>query len=62
MIITGYDDHATARDSAGHAHQGLFTLRNSWGWSVGDWGDFYMSYDYFNTLVMHGIVISKITH
>ncbi len=58
MIITGFDDEASARDHAGHVHQGLFTLRNSWGWYAGDWGDFYMSYDYFNALVMHGVVIS----
>lgn len=58
MIITGYDDEASARDHTGHLHQGLFTLRNSWGWYAGDWGDFYMSYDYFNALVMHGVVIS----
>lgn len=50
LIITGYDDNAIATDPDGVAHQGLFTLRNSWGWLYGDWGDFYMSYDYFQLL------------
>lgn len=51
MIITGYDDKAIARDEHGIAHQGLFTLRNSWGEQYGDQGNFYMSYDYFKVLV-----------
>ncbi|USQ13173.1 C1 family peptidase [Legionella lytica] len=50
MIITGYDDNATAVDDLGRVHMGLFTLRNSWGDQVGDKGDFYMSYDYFKVL------------
>lgn len=50
MIITGYDDNATAVDDLGRVHTGLFTLRNSWGDQVGDKGDFYMSYDYFKVL------------
>ncbi|WP_058535598.1 C1 family peptidase [Legionella saoudiensis] len=50
MIITGYDDNATAIDDLGRVHTGLFTLRNSWGDQVGDGGDFYMSYDYFKVL------------
>lgn len=51
MIITGYDDNAVAKDSNGVKHQGLFILRNSWGWMYGYWGEFYMSYDYFQFLV-----------
>ena len=51
LIITGYDDDAVAVDQQGRKYQGLFTLRNSWGKSVGDKGNFYMSYDYFKTLV-----------
>lgn len=47
MVITGYDDNAIAYDEFGGKHQGLLTLRNSWGNLVGDNGDFYMSYDYF---------------
>lgn len=58
MVITGYDDQAKARDHAGRVHQGLFTLRNSWGYLVGDWGDFYMSYDYFEALAHFGVQIS----
>ncbi|MFJ1268110.1 C1 family peptidase [Legionella lytica] len=50
MIITGYDDNATAVDDLGRVHTGLFTLRNSWGEQLGDKGDFYMSYDYFKVL------------
>ena len=59
MVITGYDDEATAKDRSGQFHQGLFTLRNSWGSWVGDWGNFYMSYDYAQTLIGESIAIGK---
>ncbi|KTC64773.1 cysteine protease, papain C1 family (plasmid) [Legionella adelaidensis] len=52
MVITGYDDNAIAVDKNGIQHRGLLTLRNSWGESIGDHGDFYMSYDYFKALVI----------
>lgn len=52
MIITGYDDDAVATDEQGNEHRGLLTLRNSWGNSVGNKGNFYMSYDYFKLLVI----------
>ncbi len=52
MIITGYDDNAVAMDSSGKRHTGLLTLRNSWGYFAGDWGNFYMSYDYFTLLAI----------
>ena len=52
MVITGYDNNAVSMDARGHRHHGLFTLRNSWGAYVADWGDFYMTYDYFKTLVI----------
>lgn len=52
MIITGYDDEAIALDDQGRPHKGLLTLRNSWGSSIGDGGDFYMSYDYFMALTI----------
>ncbi|MDF1683712.1 MAG: C1 family peptidase [Legionellaceae bacterium] len=52
MIITGYDDDAVALDPDGYEHRGLLTLRNSWGEHIGDHGDFYMSYDYFQTLAI----------
>lgn len=52
MVITGYDDKAVAMDSWGYRHHGLFTIRNSWGGNIADWGDFYMSYDYFKALAV----------
>lgn len=61
MIITGYDDDAVALDSFLNTHRGLLTLRNSWGSSIGDDGDFYMSYDYFKALVIEANRISPIT-
>jgi len=60
MIITGYDDNAVAMDDYGHRHYGLFTLRNSWGSYVADWGDFYMSYDYFNALATEAYQIQPL--
>jgi len=59
MVITGYDDNAVAMDGYGHRHHGLFTLRNSWGSWVADWGDFYMSYDYFDALTVDAHEIEK---
>ncbi|MGL5741547.1 MAG: C1 family peptidase [Legionella sp.] len=50
LIITGYDDNAIAVDDHGKQHKGLLFLRNSWGSGNGDYGDFYMSYDYFKLL------------
>lgn len=52
MVITGYDDDAVAKDADGGQHKGLLTLRNSWGANIGDKGNFYMSYDYFKSLVI----------
>ena len=52
MIITGFNDYATATDKDGRVHRGLLTLRNSWGNKVGNEGDFYMSYDYFKLLTI----------
>ncbi len=57
MIVTGYDDKASAVDRSGNLHRGLFTLRSSWGPTVGDAGNFYMSYDYFEMLVVEAIQI-----
>lgn len=50
MVITGYDDNAVAVDNHGVKHKGLLFLRNSWGSAYGDYGEFYMSYDYFKLL------------
>jgi hypothetical protein len=52
MIITGYDDNAVAIDKDGKKYKGLFTLRNSWSDEVGYKGNFYMSYAYFQALVI----------
>lgn len=52
MVLTGYDDNAVAKDSKGHTYKGLFKLRNSWGKTQGDDGDFYMTYEYFGYLVL----------
>lgn len=59
MVITGYDDNATAFDTQGRAYKGLLTLRNSWGGNVGDKGNFYMSYDYFKGLMLE---VQRIRH
>ncbi len=47
VIITGFDDDAVVYDKKGGPHQGVFTLRNSWGVQAGNHGDYYMTYDYF---------------
>ncbi|MDP3559946.1 MAG: C1 family peptidase [Legionellaceae bacterium] len=52
MVITGYNDNAVAVDSEGHKHKGLLIVRNSWGDNIGNHGNFYMSYDYFQLLVL----------
>ncbi len=61
MVLTGYDDNAVVMDSQGNSHRGLFTLRNSWGPRAGDQGNFYMSYDYFRSLVMDLMRIRKLS-
>jgi aminopeptidase C len=60
MIITGFDDYATAIDQDGVWHQGLLTLRNSWSKDAGDNGNFYMSYDYFKPLTAEIIRIRSL--
>jgi hypothetical protein len=52
MVIIGYDDNATATDNAGKKHKGLLTLRNSWGTTAGDRGNYYMTYEFFKQYVM----------
>lgn len=47
MVIIGYDDNAVVKDNDGKAHKGLLILRNSWGESAGDKGNYYMSYEFF---------------
>lgn len=60
MIITGYDDQAVAVDNNGVKHKGLLFLRNSWGTSVGNSGEFYMSYDYFKLLAFEITRFSRV--
>lgn len=60
MVITGYNDQAVAYDQDGLPHYGLLTLRNSWGSQAGDNGNFYMSYQYFTTLVLEVLRIRSI--
>lgn len=57
MVIFGYDDEAVVIDNQGDKHKGVFYLRNSWGETAGDQGNFYMSYDYFKALAYHLIEI-----
>ena len=59
MIITGYDDNAVAVDADKKIHKGLFTVRNSWGSDVGDHGDFYISYNYIQALLIEAIQIRR---
>lgn len=46
VVITGYDDE-----------QSLFKIRNSWSDAVADEGDFYMTYEFFNAMVIDGTEI-----
>ena len=61
VTIIGYDDDAIAVDQNGISHQGLLTIRNSWGAKNGDKGNYYMTYDYFKTFVDEVQKISKVT-
>ena len=47
-------------DEQGVIHQGLFTLRNSWGSKAGDAGNYYLTYDYFKSLTIDLTKIKKI--
>lgn len=59
MVVTGYDDNATVIDHKGVTHHGLLTLRSSWGEDVGDHGDFYMTYDYFQLAILEAYRIRR---
>jgi C1A family cysteine protease len=61
MIITGYDDNAVVVDKAGTKHQGVLTLRNSWGSDVADHGEYYMTYDFYKHFVMDAHKLMMIT-
>lgn len=51
MVIIGYDDKASVVDNTGKTHQGLLKVRNSWSKNFGDQGNYYITYDYFKTMV-----------
>lgn len=60
IIIDGYDDNACATytDNSKSVKQcGLLRVRNSWGASAGDQGDYYMSYDHFKGMVIEAYAI-----
>ena len=56
IIVTGYDDNACLAHE-GKNICGFLTVRNSVGAQLGDNGDFYISYNYFNRLA-HGSVFA----
>lgn len=49
LVVTGFDDQAVITGPNNTKHKGVITLRNSWGLFAGDFGNYYMSYDYFKT-------------
>lgn len=55
MVVIGFDDEAIIKGPDNTTHQGVITLRNSWGAFAGDFGNYYMSYDYFKTFVYEAI-------
>lgn len=61
MVITGYDDEATAIDNEGVMHKGLLTLRNSWSTAAGDHGNYYMTYDFFKKFIIETQTIEFVT-
>lgn len=58
VVIYGYDDNAIITDPDGIKHKGVFKIRNSWGTAVGNKGDFYMSYDYFNAALFEAYAVT----
>lgn len=59
VVITAYDDNAVIKDFNGKEHVGLFKVRNSWGDTVGDHGEFYVSYDFLASLGLQSFEIMK---
>lgn len=55
MIILGYDDNAVVTGPDNEKHQGVLTLRNSWGVRAGNHGIYYMTYDHFKTLALEAV-------
>lgn len=46
IVIIGYDDK-----------QELFKIRNSWGTKIGENGNYYMSYRFFNAMVWDQTIV-----
>lgn len=62
IIIDGYDDNACATYTEGTTETkqcGLLRIRNSWGPSAGDQGDYYMSYDHFKGMAIEVYAIGS---
>lgn len=63
MLITGYMDQAcasyVAEDHSEKQQCGLLRLRNSWSSYAGEQGDYFMTYDYFKTMVVEAYVLGK---
>jgi len=59
MVIAGYDDNAILTGPNHIREKGAFLLRNSWG-MTGDQGTYYVSYHYFQKMVME--IHEIITH
>lgn len=51
IVITGYDDEAIIYDGD-RSHKGILILRNSWSQEAGNDGEYYMSYDYMQKMVL----------
>lgn len=60
VVIYGYDDHITARNTKGESQTGVFYVRNSWGEEELE----YMTYDFFKLMSLEGTSINtaKKTH
>ncbi|MCF6765220.1 hypothetical protein L3V82_05510 [Thiotrichales bacterium 19S3-7] len=53
MLIYGYQENPNQPGN------GIFYVRNSWGDDVGDYGDFYMTYNFADKMMMEAYEIKK---